>query len=109
VRGVIRNPETGKLVLIDEVKVQTVSLKPRPELPAEGQDLLKGYDADREALRQELEKKVAARRAALEKAFTDLQEKYTREGKLDEAVAIRDFIKAGMPGLDRSGYFRFTR
>ena len=102
-------PEEQVVVVKPELRRNlTVSLKRRQDLPADGEELIKSYDADREALLQELEKKIAARRAALEKSFTDLQEKYTREGKLDEAVAIRDFIKAGMPGLE-SGFFRFTR
>ena len=41
-----------------------------------------------------------ARKDTLAKQFQALQDKYTKEGKLDEAVAIRDYIKAGMPGLD---------
>ncbi len=79
----------------------TLTIKRRPNLPAEGQDLIDGYDADRKALDEELDRKVAARRATLEKSLTDLQEKYAKAGKLDEAVAIRDFIKAGMPGLEQ--------
>lgn len=80
----------------------TVTWKQRRELPADGEELIKGYDADRKALDEELDKKVAARRAVLEKSLTDLQEKYTKAGKLDEAVAIRDFIKAGMPGTENA-------
>ena len=103
-------PEEKVVVVTPELRRNyTVSWKPRPELPAEGQDLLKGYDADRDALQKELEQRISARRVALEKALTELQEKYTKAGKLDEAVAIRDYIKAGMPGLDQSGYFRFKR
>ena len=32
------------------------------------------------------------------KALQDLQDKYTKAGKLDEAVAIRDYLRAGGPG-----------
>jgi len=85
-------------------------LRTRPELPADGQELLKGYDADYAAIFDELEKKIAARRDTLAAALKSLQDSYTKAGKLDEAVAIRDFIQAGMPGLDTgSGYFRFIR
>jgi beta-lactamase regulating signal transducer with metallopeptidase domain len=95
------------IVVTPELRLDyRVSVKRRLELPADGEELLKGYDADREALQKELEQKITARRAALEKAFTDLQEKYTKAGKLDEAVAIRDFIKAGMPGLENT--YRFA-
>ena len=99
--------QQDKKVVVSELRGNyTLTLKPRPELPAEGQELLKGYDADRKALDEELDKKVAARRTLLEKELTDLQEKYTKAGKLDEAVAIRDFIKAGLPGVEKT--FRFS-
>ena len=104
--SVVQTPVKPKLdVRPIEVKPEveyTVRMKRRPDLPADGDELLKGYEADRKALDEELDRKVAARRAVLEKSLTDLQEKYTKAGKLDEAVAIRDFIKAGMPGLDTS-------
>jgi hypothetical protein len=94
-------PEVRVLEVKPEIiRNYTVSVKQRRDLPADGEELLKGYEADRKAFEEELDKKVAARRAVLEKAFNDLQEKYTKAGKLDEAVAIRDFIKAGMPGIE---------
>lgn len=65
------------------------------KLPADGQELLKKFDADREAIEQEADKKVQARRAEFVKALEALQDQYTKAGKLDEAVAIRDYIKAG--------------
>jgi len=65
------------------------------DLPADGQELLKKFDADREAIEQEADKKVEARRAEFVKALEALQDQYTKAGKLDEAVAIRDYIKAG--------------
>jgi hypothetical protein len=71
-----------------------------PDLPADGQDLLKGFAADRDAIEAEADKKIAARREALAKELQDLQERYTKAGKLEEAIVIRDFIRAGMPGLD---------
>ena len=70
------------------------------DLPAEGQDLLKAFEADRDAIQAEADKKVEARREALAKYMQDLQDRYTKAGKLDEAVAIRDYIRAGLPGVD---------
>jgi beta-lactamase regulating signal transducer with metallopeptidase domain len=109
-KGIVQTPvkPTDQKVVVtqpDWRRNYTVTMKRRPDLPADGQDLLNGYDADRKALDEELDRKVAARRAVLEKAFADLQEKYTKAGKLDEAVAIRDFIKAGMPGIENT--YRF--
>jgi beta-lactamase regulating signal transducer with metallopeptidase domain len=65
------------------------------DLPADGQELLKKFDADRSAIELEADKKVEARRAEFVKSLQVLQEQYTKAGKLDEAVAIRDYIKAG--------------
>jgi len=81
-----------------QVKVQhpsMVHLNSGGDLPADGQELLKKFDADREAIQQEADKKVEARRADFVKALQALQDQYTKAGKLDEAVAIRDYIKAG--------------
>jgi len=68
------------------------------ELPAEGQQLLQGFEADRDAIQQEADKKIDARREALLKALQDLQDQLAKAGKLDEAVAIRDYLRAGGPG-----------
>jgi beta-lactamase regulating signal transducer with metallopeptidase domain len=78
-----------------------VKLADVPDLPAGGQDLIKVFEADRAAIMAEADAKVVARRDVLAKALADLQEEYTKAGKLDEAVAIRDYIRAGLPGLDR--------
>lgn len=67
-------------------------------MPADGQELVKGFDAQREAIQKEVDQKIAANRAAVIKALEDLQDKYTKAGKLDEAVAIRDYLRAGGPG-----------
>lgn len=64
-------------------------------LPADGQELFKKFDADRTAIELDADKKVEVRRAEFVKALQALQEQYTKAGKLDEAIAIRDYIKAG--------------
>ena len=49
----------------------------------------------------EIERRMTERRDAVIKALTDLQEQYTKAGKLDEAVAIRDYLRAGGPPRSR--------
>jgi len=71
------------------------------KLPAEGQQLREKFDADREVIQQDADKKVEARRADYVKALQALQDQYAKAGKLDEAVAIRDYVKALEAGLDR--------
>lgn len=73
-------------------------------LPADGQQLLEGFETDRKAIQEEADKKIEDRRAAVVKGLEDLQAQYAKEGKLDEAVAIRDFLRAGGPGLRGFSY-----
>ncbi len=75
-------------------------------LPAEGQQLREKFDADREAIQQEADRKVEARQADLVKSLQALQDQYAKAGKLDEAVAIRDYIRALESGLDRRAVIR---
>jgi beta-lactamase regulating signal transducer with metallopeptidase domain len=67
-------------------------------LPADGRQLLEGFDNERKAIRAEADRRIDERREALVKALQNLQEQYTKAGKLDEAVAIRDYLRAGGPG-----------
>lgn len=67
-------------------------------LPADGRQLLEGFDNERKAIRAEADRKIDERREALVKALQNLQEQYTKAGKLDEAIAIRDYLRAGGPG-----------
>ena len=69
-------------------------------LPAEGRELLQGFETDRDAIQREAEQKLEARRETLVKALQDLQDELTKAGKLDEAVAIRDYLRSGGPGRD---------
>jgi len=73
----------------------------RTQLPAEGQQLLTSYNADVDAIYKEIEGKIEARRQAAIKALEALQEQFTKAGKLDEAVAIRDYLRAGGPPADQ--------
>lgn len=67
------------------------------KLTPEGQKLIQGFETDRDAIQLEADKKVDARREALVKELQALQDQYAKAGKLDEAIAIRDYLKAGGP------------
>ena len=75
-------------------------------LPADGQELLRGFDSDVNAIQKDADAKIAARQDALVRALQDLQEKYTKAGKLDEAIAIRDAIRALQAGRTSLVYYR---
>ena len=63
-------------------------------LPADAQTQVKSYQAERDALQQEIDRKLEAKRADLTKSLQALQDSYTKAGKLDEAIAIRDYIRS---------------
>jgi hypothetical protein len=70
-----------------------VVLNPKEPLPADAQGLVSAFDSDANAIRQKAEQDLQARRQLLITTLQTLQDSYTREAKLDEAVAIRDVIR----------------
>lgn len=71
-----------------------VRMNPAESLPADAQSQVKSFETDRDAMQQELERKLDAKRTELTKTLQALQDSYTKAGKLDEAVAIRDYIRS---------------
>jgi len=78
-----------------------VYVEPVGNLPADGQELVKAFESDRDAIQREVEEKIAARREALVKSLEALQDQYTKAGKLDEALAVRDYLRAMADGRMR--------
>jgi beta-lactamase regulating signal transducer with metallopeptidase domain len=70
------------------------------KLPEDGQNLVKSFEADRSSIQAEADAKVKARREATVKQLEALQEQYTKAGKLDEAIAIRDYLRSGGPSAN---------
>ena len=66
-------------------------------LTDEGKKLVEKFAAQREAIQKEADGKVESERQAAIKQLQALQEEYAKAGKLDEAVAIRDYLRAGGP------------
>ena len=66
-------------------------------LTEEGQKLVEKFNTQREAIQKEVDAKVEAERQVTIKQLQALQDQYAKAGKLDEAVAIRDYLKAGGP------------
>jgi len=67
------------------------------ELTPEGQKLVEKFNTQREAIQKEVDARIEAERQAVIKELQALQDQYAKAGKLDEAVAIRDYLKAGGP------------
>lgn len=70
------------------------------DLPPEAAKLVAAFDEDVEAIRAEAERKVGEEAKALAVKLKAIQDQYTKDAKLDEAVAIRDYIRTlGETGL----------
>ena len=63
------------------------------DLPADAQEEIDQFRREAARIGEDAEAKIAARKADLVKRLRTLQTKYTKEGKLDEAVAIRDRVR----------------
>ena len=96
-----------KVVSVEPAKDVRYTVRLTTKLPPEGQQLVSTYDADVALIYKEIQGKVEARRQAAIKALEALQDQFTKQGKLDEAVAIRDYLKAGGP-QEKIGLYRFV-
>src|SRR5258708_7127721 len=63
------------------------------DIPTDAKDQIEQFQREAARIREETEAKIAAKKADLAQRLVDLQTKYTKEGKLDEAVAIRDRVR----------------
>ncbi len=63
------------------------------ELPAPALEAVAAFEKDTSAIVAEAEKKLEKRKAELVEKLKKLQDEYTKAGKLDEAVAIRDAVR----------------
>jgi hypothetical protein len=63
------------------------------DLPADAKDEIDQFRREAARIGEEAEAKIAAKKADLVERLLALQTKYTKEGKLDEAVAIRDRVR----------------
>lgn len=63
------------------------------DLPPAASALLKSFDQEADQIRERINAEIAAKREVLIQQLQAMQDGYTREAKLDEAVAIRDSIR----------------
>ena len=96
-----------KVVTPRTVKFASVDVKRQANLPADGRQLLERFDADRTAIEREADQKVEALRAELVKTLENLQAEYTKAGKLDEALAVREYLRIGPPQTSRYYFIRY--
>jgi len=99
----LRSTATGQendfppLNFLARVQRQPVEAKREPvvelEMPADAKEIVDRYRSDASEIRSEAEKEIARRREVLIQTLQTLQDKYTRDARLDEAVAIRDKIR----------------
>jgi hypothetical protein len=72
---------------------QRPKLEAPRDLPADARKLFEGFQEEAKLIRKKAEDDVAARGKSLADSLKMLQDQYTREAKLDEAVAIRELIR----------------
>lgn len=97
-----REPRLGESFLqptLAPVRVTYSRAAPQDDLPPAASGLLKTFAQESDAIRARMEAEVSAKREVLIQQLQAMQDGYTREAKLDEAVAIRDQIRK----LRRSG------
>jgi len=82
------------------VQQRTAQAAPAESLPADAREVLAAYQAEETKARQELEAKLAPKRHELIMQLRALQDRYTKAGALDEAVAIRDLIRQWATGSE---------
>ena len=63
------------------------------DLPADAKEEIDQFRREAARIGEDAAAKLAAKKADLVKRLRTLQTKYTKEGKLDEAVAIRDRVR----------------
>ncbi len=69
-------------------------------LPADAQTLMDAHEKQVEEIQAAVEKQLQALRAKTMQGLQELQDRYTRDAKLDEAVTIREQIRALKRGQD---------
>ncbi|MDB5348077.1 MAG: hypothetical protein JWP89_6454 [Schlesneria sp.] len=86
------NPRIASIRPMITETVTVVVASPEP-LPADALALVTSFDSESATIRQKAEQEIQAKRQSLIVTLQALQDAYTREAKLDEAVAIRDTIR----------------
>lgn len=73
--------------------IDDISLQGACALPGDVLDRIREFEADAREIQQKADAKIKARRQQLIRELQVLQDTYTKAGKLDEAVGIRDRIQ----------------
>lgn len=82
--------------------------QPAAPLPDDAAQLIKRFEQQEAEARREIEMALAKQREQLIKQLRDLQDRYTKAGQLDEAVAIRDRVRQLEGGGMGTGGVTFT-
>ena len=85
--------ELRRLGLQRGVAAKPQALEDHPDLPADAKEMLAGFKTDVDAIKKKADEEIKTRRQRVIDELQKAQDRYTREAKLDEAVAIRDTIR----------------
>ncbi len=84
---------SAKYVLSTDGRRYTVHLK-TDNLPEDAKKALAQASMEEAAIQEEADRQIEAKRLATTKALEALQDQYTKAGKLDEALAIRNYLQS---------------
>jgi len=97
----------GAVVVLGAILLWWVPAAPGQEdLPAAAKEVLKQYEDESAAIEKQIDKDIEKKRDKATTELKKLQDSYCKDAKLDEAVAVRDLIRAlkavasVAPGLD---------
>ncbi len=83
----------ARYVLSTDGRKYTVHLR-TDNLPEDAQKALRQAAMEEVAIREEADRQIESKRLATTKALEALQDQYTKAGKLDEALAIRNYLQS---------------
>lgn len=87
------NPVVRRLALPRGGGANPQPIEDHPDLPADAKEMLAGFKTDVDAIKKKADEEIKTRRQRVIDELQKAQDRYTREAKLDEAVAIRDTIR----------------
>ena len=80
------------LILVLFTSVATAEIA-KEKMPSDASKLVDAFNQEAEAIRRKADAEIKTRRDALVIKLQELQDRYTKNAMLDEAVAIRDQIR----------------
>jgi beta-lactamase regulating signal transducer with metallopeptidase domain len=110
---VVPEPQPAPVVPVVTAVTVAQTRTPRQPLPDDARKLIDRFSEQQAEAHREAEEKIARQRHDLIGKLQQIQDTYTKAGRLDEAVEVRDFIREltrpGSVVTNSTSSFRFVR